>query len=169
MLHKTLIQTDLKLCKKEHSKTSTLDALCSVITELLEEEVKRETENGFDIFYSKTAPKIGISDYIKRIVNLSEMEESTFIYGFVLLDAFCNSNNIGLTKFNVYRLTLSALIVALKMNEDYILKSNHYAKIGGLKPEILCELELSFVCGIDFKLNLTIETYESYKKLLKSD
>lgn len=60
----------------------------------------------------------------------------------IYIDRICKNNKILLTEFNVHRFLFSAIIIAIKNNEDKYYSNLYYAKIGGLELKKLNKLEM---------------------------
>jgi hypothetical protein len=84
----------------------------------------------------------------------------------VYMDRFCKNRKILLTEFNLHRIFFSALLVAIKYNEDIYYSNLYYAKIGGLKLKKLNKLEAEFLSGISFQLFVDENVYEQYESKL---
>jgi hypothetical protein len=117
-------------------------------------------------FTSKTIPKISFGDYITRVLNYTQINDSTLIMALVYMDRFCKNRKILLTEFNLHRIFFSALLVAIKYNEDIYYSNLYYAKIGGLKLKKLNKLEAEFLSGISFQLFVDENVYEQYESKL---
>ena len=117
-------------------------------------------------FTSKKVPKISFGDYITRALNYTKINDSTLVIALIYMDRFCKNKKILLTEFNLHRIFFSALLVAIKYNEDAYYSNLYYAKIGGLKLEKLNKLEAEFLSGISFQLFVNENDYEQYESKL---
>ena len=113
-------------------------------------------------FTSKKIPKISLGDCISRIIKYTKIDNSTLIMALIYIDRPRKNNKIFLTEFNVQRILFSAIILAIKYNEDKYYSNLYYAKIGGLKLKKLNKLEMKFLVGISFKLFIDSKDYEKY-------
>ena len=96
------------------------------------------------------------------------MSESTIIIILIYIDRISNLKNFRLTYKNIYKLILSAMIVAIKYNEYLFYSSSIYAKLGGLSVQELNYLEFHFLILIKFSLFIETDLFEKYKNNLLS-
>ena len=72
------------------------------------------------------------------------------------------NKNIKLSIHNVYKILLTAILVAIKYNEDEIYDNFIYAEIFGIKAEKLNKLENKFLELIEFKLFISKKEFQLY-------
>ena len=77
-----------------------------------------------DIFTPIILPTISILDYLNRIVIFSNVEENTLISALIYIDTVAKIKKIS--KFNVYKILFTAILISLKFNKDNIYKNNYY-------------------------------------------
>ena len=106
--------------------------------------------------------------YIDRIAKYTEVEESTLIIALIYIDRICKNKGVKLTKNNIHRILLSAILASIKFNEDKIYSNIYYAKIAGISVKELIKLESAFLKFIDFKLFISDEIYNIYSTYLYS-
>ena len=102
---------------------------------------------------------------MNRIVIFSNVEENTLISALIYIDTVAKIKKIS--KFNVYKILFTAILISLKFNEDKIYKNNYYAQIAGVSIEELLILENEFLKLIDFKLIISENTFNAYKLALE--
>lgn len=124
--------------------------------------------NNLKPFTTKSSPSISIKDYLLRLIQLSKMEESTMILILIYIDRINNYNNIQLTYRNIFKIILASTLVAIKFNEDAHYSLEVYAKIGGVPPSELEDLEFHFLILIKFALNVEKSLYDKYSESLTS-
>lgn len=120
-------------------------------------------------FFSKVVPNITIEAYIQRVIKYTRLEVSSLVLMSVYIDSFCELNGFLLTKHNIFRVLITAALIAIKYNEDKIYIDSHYAKVGGIPLEELNILEFSFLNGLDYNLYVEEETYELLHNYLVSE
>ena len=169
--------TESKTNPEEPKKTTTKDLINSIsliLTMVLEENkhfnnykeiLKKQSKL---IFTAKSIPKISINDYLLRIQKYSNIENSTFIIALIYIDRICNYNNIQLNYRNIFKLILASTLVAIKFNEDVHYSLEVYAKIGGVQPSEMENLEFHFLILIKFALNVDKKLYDKYSQTLLS-
>ena len=118
------------------------------------------------IFSSKKIPKISISEYIQRIIEYTEIENSSLIMSLIYLDRIC-IKDIMITELNIHLFLLMSLIISIKINEDLIYDNNYYSKVAGISIKEFNQLESEFLKLINFKLYISEEEFLKYKFYLE--
>lgn len=121
-------------------------------------------ESQFRLFDSKLSKVINIKEYLKRIIDSSELESSTLVYTIALLKSFIKKTNIYLTVSNVYSLLFISLLISVKLNEDINFTYENYALIGGFDIKQLIIMENSFLNLIEFEIVIKPESYERFTR-----
>ena len=115
---------------------------------------------------SYNIPSISIKDYLLRIQNYTEAEESTFIIALMYINRLNKIGKIYLTPYNIHRIVFVAILLAIKYNEDLQYDFNFYSMIAGIPMKELKYLESEFTCLIKFNLYINDEDYRDYKSNL---
>ena len=118
------------------------------------------------LFTSTSLPEISIGDYLTRIVEFTQIEESTLILSLIYIDRLCFNTNIEITKFDIHKVALTAIVLSVKYNEDLIYSQEEYANIGGVDIKELTALEAEFLDGLGFKLFINTNEFQMYQNLL---
>ena len=113
-------------------------------------------------------PSISIKDYLERLYKYTKMNSSTIILILIYIDRLCNINKFKLTYYNIHKLILSSMVVAIKYNEDEYYPMKIYAKLGGISKAEMCFLEYYFVTLIHFNLFITKELFDKYNDYISS-
>ena len=121
--------------------------------------------NDDSIFHNSKIPKIIITEYLNRIIEYSNVEENTLICSLIYIEEI--RKKIKLTNFNIHKILFTAIITAIKFNEDKIFNNNFYSLIGGISKEKLLELEYHFLILMDFKLYINENIFKTYKQVLE--
>ena len=139
------------------------ESLLNKITQIL--EIVLEENESISHDYSKkmplssyNIPSISIKDYLLRIQNYTEAEESTFIIALMYINRLNKIGKIYLTPYNIHRIVFVAILLAIKYNED--------SMIAGIPMKELKYLESEFTCLIKFNLYINDEDYRDYKSNL---
>ena len=158
------------ISKDDFSLVKTIEIISDLLNYICEENKdKSEIINKNIIpFMTKNIPSMSIKDYLLRLSQFTKMSESTIIIILIYIDRISNINNFRLTYKNIYKLILSAMIVAIKYNEDLFYSSAIYAKLGGLSVSELNYLEFQFLILIKFSLFIENDLYDKYKNNLLS-
>jgi hypothetical protein len=118
------------------------------------------------IFAGKSLPNFSLFDYIKRIANYTEINQSTLIISLIYIDKFCELTNLILTPYNIHRIICSSILCAIKFNEDKNFKIKYYAEIFGICSKELRKLELKFTEMSGFKFYVNQKLFIRYKNYL---
>ena len=117
-------------------------------------------------FMLKKIPSISIKDFLFRLTKYSKISESTLVMILIYVDRMCHKYNFKITYYNIYKLMLAAMVVAIKYNEDEFYTLDFYGKLGGISKFEMNILEYEFACMINFKLFITEELFYKYYELL---
>ena len=117
-------------------------------------------------FMLKKIPSISIKDFLFRLTKYSKISESTLVMILIYVDRMCHKYNFKITYYNIYKLMLAAMVVAIKYNEDEFYTLDFYGKLGGISKFEMNILEYEFACMINFKLFITEELFYKYFGLL---
>jgi hypothetical protein len=120
-------------------------------------------------FTAPYLPEISIEDYLIRIIENTQIEESTLISSLIYIERLILKTNTKITDLDIHRLLLTSIILSIKYNEDKIYPQHYYANIGGIKTEELNILECEFLNGIEFALFINDTEFNSFKELLFSN
>ena len=158
------------ISKDDFSLVKTIEIISDLLNNICEENKdKSEIINKNIIpFMTKNIPSMSIKDYLLRLSQFTKMSESTIIIILIYIDRISNINNFRLTYKNIYKLILSAMVVAIKYNEDLFYSSAIYAKLGGLSVSELNYLEFQFLILIKFSLFIENDLFDKYKNNLLS-
>ena len=118
------------------------------------------------LFMVKKVPSISIKDFLLRLIKYSKINDSTFIYILIIIDRFCRKYKIKLNYYNIYKLILASLVIAVKLNEDEFYTSEFYAKIGGISKVEINKLEYELSVMINFDFFVKEELFYKYYDLL---
>ena len=96
------------------------------------------------------------------------MQDSTLMLILIYIDRFCEINYVNLNFFNIHKLIIASMIVAIKYNEDNILNNEFYAKVGGVSKKEIDILEYEFLSLIEFSLYVDEETFHQYDRYVQN-
>lgn len=141
-----------------------------LLSSLLERSVqKNETlletaqiKDAITIFHGSRAPTLSVRQYIDRIFKYSGCSPSCFVVAHIYVDRFLQHTDAHLTSLNVHRLLITSVMVAAKFVDDAFFNNAYYAKVGGVSTAELNRLEMKFLFSLDFRLQVTVETFRSY-------
>ena len=118
------------------------------------------------IFYSHDIPPITIKDYISRIQSFTDLEDNTLILSVIYIDKICEKASIILSEFNIHKILFSAILVAIKFNEDIYYGNKIYSQIAGVSTRKLKKMESEFLRLIKFDLYVNKAIFDKYKKYI---
>lgn len=121
-----------------------------------------------NIFSSETIPKISLIDYIKRIQKYTGIEKSSLIISLIFLDRICDKSRLLLTYYNVHRLFFTAVLTAIKYNEDNYYENKFYSEIAGIPLRELILFEYNFLSISNFDIFVSSEVYNEYYEFLEN-
>ena len=156
---------------KEDIELKTVELVSDLLKSICdknESQMMNSNQNIIKPFTTKMSPTISIKNYLLRLTKFTKMEESTMILILIYIDRICNYNNIQLNYRNIFKLILASTLVAIKFNEDVHYSLEVYAKIGGVQPSEMENLEFHFLILIKFALNVDKKLYDKYSQTLLS-
>ena len=134
-----------------------------------------ETKNEQDLFYkplkcfySKNIPLISIKDYLEHIYKYTKINSSTIILILIYIDRICNIHKCKMCYYNIHKLILGSVMIAIKYNEDEIYSQKFYAKIGGVTLAEICNLEYNFLSLINYNLFVNDNLFNKYNDYILS-
>ncbi|KAJ6709041.1 hypothetical protein OIU74_010195 [Salix koriyanagi] len=123
---------------------------------------KTEIKDAVTIFHGLKPPPVTIRQYVDRIFKYSACSPSCFVVAHVYVDRFLQQTDIHLTSLNVHRLLITSVMIAAKFVDDAFFNNGYYARVGGVSTEELNRLEMKFLFGIDFRLQVNVNTFGKY-------
>ena len=146
-----------------YEKDFFLDKVVKFFEKIIKENEKLNDLNIEDnkLFSVTELPNINIKDYILRINKFLDPEYSTFIITLIYIYRI-SLEGILLNIYNIYKLLIVALNLAIKFNEDDYSDNKYTAKVGGIKLKEMNKLEEIFLLRVNFNLWVNEEEFESY-------
>ena len=119
-------------------------------------------------FLMRNIPPISIKDYLERLCKHSKINTSTIILILIYIDRICNIQKFKLTYYNVHKLILASMIIAIKYNEDEYYSNKFYSKLGGVSISEIVFLEYNFISLIHYNLFVNNELFKKYNDYISS-
>lgn len=126
-------------------------------------------------FHSKAPPSLSISEYFVRIVNYLNLPVEVMIIGLSLMYRLGAqtkaSNEVPINPLTIHRLFAACLLVAHKLycESNFIYKNSQWAKVCGLCPKELTNLEIEVLKRLEFNHQVSSEEYHQTRvAILKS-
>ncbi|KAL8129805.1 hypothetical protein V2J09_018960 [Rumex salicifolius] len=150
--------------------------LVSFLSALLE-RVAEENDNSrrwqpqkVSAFDGLSRPSISIQNYLERIFQYANCSPCCFVVAYVYLDRFAQRQPLlPINSFNVHRLLITTVMLAAKFMDDLYYNNAYYAKIGGISTREINFLEVDFLFGVGFHLNVTPNTFYTYCSYLQRE
>jgi len=147
-----------------------LQKISDLLTDICEESKKEPNlfYKPLKCFYSKNIPLISIKDYLEHIYKYTKINTSTIILILIYIDRICNIHKCKLCYYNIHKLILGSMIIAIKYNEDEYYSQKFYAKIGGVTLAEICNLEYNFLSLINYNLFVNDNLFSKYNDFILS-
>ncbi|KAE8681588.1 Cyclin-U4-1 [Hibiscus syriacus] len=115
-----------------------------------------------------------LSSFLEKSVKENQMQPeskgpSCFLVAYIYLDRFGQHTDVHLTSCNVHRLLLTSVMVAAKFIDDLYFNNAYYAHVGGVSTAELNKLEMEFLFSLDFRLQVSITTFQRYCSQLQKE
>ncbi|WOK93581.1 hypothetical protein Cni_G02281 [Canna indica] len=153
-------------CKRNSEFPRILSLLTSILEATIQKNEKEldslEIKEITTIFSGLRAPTLSIKRYIERIFKYTKCSPSCFLIGYIYIERFLQQPNIHLTSFNVHRLIITSVAVAAKFIDDAFCTNAYYARVGGISTLEMNRLEINFLFSLDFRLQVTVGTFQTY-------
>ncbi|KAF4719738.1 mitochondrial peripheral inner membrane protein, partial [Perkinsus olseni] len=117
---------------------------------------------------------ISVWNYLQRLSKFFHCSSECFVLALVYLDRAVKATAattvpLYVTSYNVHRLFLTSLVLAVKFNDDFYYSNRRYAEVGCLTSTAeLNGLEAIMLKLVDFSLYVGSEEYVCYWKLIFS-
>ncbi|KAL2892579.1 Cyclin-U4-1 [Bienertia sinuspersici] len=122
------------------------------------------------VFHGLTRPTISIQCYLERIFKYANCSPSCFVVAYVYLDRFTQRQPLlPINSYNVHRLLITSVMISAKFMDDMYYNNAYYAKIGGISITEMNFLEVDFLFGLGFHLNVTPSTFQTYCSYLQRE
>ncbi|XP_022895770.1 cyclin-U4-1-like [Olea europaea var. sylvestris] len=122
------------------------------------------------VFHGLTRPTISIQTYLDRIFKYANCSPCCYVAAYVYLDRFTQCQPaLPINSFNVHRLLITSVMVAAKFMDDKYYNNAYYAKVGGISTTEMNFLEVDFLFGLGFNLNVKPNTFYAYCSYLQRE
>ncbi|CEG71896.1 hypothetical protein CU097_010368 [Rhizopus azygosporus] len=149
--------------------TNQLIQIVSRLIESLLESNQHLPDKKITYFHSRTIPNITIQSYLSRIHKFAPFDNEALISMLIYFDRVHKLNKgFHINAFNIHRLVIASIVVAVKFTSDVFYSNARYAKVGGLPLKELNQLEVEFLFFADFQLHITLNDLQEYANQLLS-
>jgi hypothetical protein len=161
------LKEDLKISNNQKNKKQIPKHifLTKIFSEIIEDNKHKKENLVKDCFYIKNLSNLKFIDYIKRIFKYLKPENSTIIISLMYIDILLNQkkDELFLTKNNIFKIYLTAIVLAIKYNEDDFYDNNYISKVGGVSFAEMNNLEREFLQIIDYRLYIDYCLFKRYQ------
>jgi len=113
------------------------------------------------MFVAATPPRIPLPQYANRIASKTECSESCFVFASVYIQRL-RAKRVVVNQYNVHRLFLVSVLLAIKYLDDDYFNNFSYAMFGGIPLKELNSMEQEMLDFLDYRLMVTSEEFEEY-------
>ncbi|XP_008786194.2 cyclin-P4-1 [Phoenix dactylifera] len=118
-------------------------------------------------FHGLRRPNISVHGYLERIFRHADCSPACYAVAYVYLDRFTRRHPpVLIDSFNVHRLLITTILAAVKFMDDIHYGNAYFAKVGGISLMEMNCLEMDFLFGVGFELNVTPMIFHSCCYLL---
>ncbi|XP_048558614.1 cyclin-P4-1-like [Triticum urartu] len=121
-------------------------------------------------FRAMTKPGISVRAYMARIARFAGCSPACFVVGYIYLDRLLRRRRaLAVDSYSVHRLLITTVLSAVKFMDDICYNNAYFAKVGGISLPEMNYLEVDFLFGVGFELNVSPETFGHYCAILQSE
>lgn len=115
------------------------------------------------LFAGTSEPSISIGMYLEHLARGFQCSRACFVIAIVYIDRLVQRHrDFRLNSLNVHRIALTALLIAVKFQDDKFFANLYYANVGGVKTQELNSLEVRLLRLLDYRLHVQPEEFERY-------
>lgn len=137
-----------------------------ILNHIINNNVKLNISCDLDLYSTpfdiNNPEKVPLDSYIKKVIDLSQAENSTIIYSLCLIDVLCTSKGFIITRKNVHKLFFIALMISIKLIEDKIFCDKDYSLVSGINLFEMIQLESVFIVSLDYKIVINENSFYNY-------
>ncbi|KAG8071656.1 hypothetical protein GUJ93_ZPchr0006g44390 [Zizania palustris] len=123
-------------------------------------------------FRATTKPGISVRAYVARVARFAGCSPACYVVAYIYLDRLLRRGRclaLAVDSYSVHRLLITAVLSAVKFMDDICYNNAYFAKVGGISLMEMNYLEVDFLFGVGFDLNVTPETFGDYCAVLQSE
>lgn len=112
------------------------------------------------VFHALEAPSIPVRDYVLRVSKYVFCSDACLVAAYHYMTKVIKSHaNLPLCSLTVHRLFITAVVLACKYFDDLSYNLAYYARVGGLPPKELANLEIHMLRMLDFRLDISPQLF----------
>uniref|UniRef100_A0A0E0KTF4 Cyclin n=1 Tax=Oryza punctata TaxID=4537 RepID=A0A0E0KTF4_ORYPU len=122
-------------------------------------------------FRATTKPDITVRAYMARIARFAGCSPACYVVAYIYLERLLRRRRRALSvdSYSVHRLLITTVLAAVKFMDDICYNNAYFAKVGGVSLPEMNYLEVDFLFGVGFDLNVSPETFGHYCAVLQSE
>uniref|UniRef100_A0ACD5ZJV4 Uncharacterized protein n=1 Tax=Avena sativa TaxID=4498 RepID=A0ACD5ZJV4_AVESA len=123
-------------------------------------------------FRATTKPGISVRAYVSRIARFAGCSPACYVVAYIYLDRLLHRGRrfaLAVDSYSVHRLLITTVLAAVKFMDDICYNNAYFAKVGGISLAEMNYLEVDFLFGVGFDLNVTPKTFGDYCAVLQSE
>lgn len=147
-----ILPHDFLLCSRTHL-VILISRMLSFLIQINDSNSKDTRDIELTRFHSRTAPSIGVYQYLIRLTKYSSLEPAVLLAAVYYIDLLSAVYpQFTLNSLTVHRFLLTATTVASKGLCDSFCTNTHYSKVGGVQCSELNILENEFLERVKYKI-----------------
>jgi hypothetical protein len=147
-------------CSRDSLFEISIQEFLSCITDSVECIIDKNLKASNTIFDNETIPKIGVKEYLVRIMKYCKINKSTVVIALVYIDRL--PSEFFISMYNIHKVILASILVASKINEDKIHTNDYFAKVGGINLFEMNLLEIDFLKLVEYNLLVNDTAFIQY-------
>ncbi|OEL19089.1 Cyclin-P4-1, partial [Dichanthelium oligosanthes] len=150
------------------------DAVADELTTARAEPASAASLAPASAFRATARPDISVRAYMARIARFAGCSPSCYVVAYVYLDRLLRRGRRGrgaltVDSYSVHRLLITAVLAAVKFMDDVCYNNAYFARVGGISLPEMNYLEVDFLFGVGFDLNVSPETFGHYCAVLQAE
>nr|CCC91188.1 putative cyclin 7 [Trypanosoma congolense IL3000] len=112
-------------------------------------------------FFTETVPSISLLSYVQHIVAHVNCSPEAYIFALVYMKRL-SAAGFPLETRSVYRIFLTAVVVAARVRDDFLRSKKSYSVIGGVTTRDLNAMEFRFLADLlEYGVEVSIDEYRA--------
>mmetsp|Transcript_20808 Transcript_20808/g.50918 ORF Transcript_20808/g.50918 Transcript_20808/m.50918 type:complete len:220 (+) Transcript_20808:143-802(+) len=148
-----------------------VSALASTLARLCAESTRVALPSPRDpvsIFFSSFKQPFTLQYYAQRVVKYAQCSPSALFAALVYMERIrAREFKLRPCEYNVHRLFLACVVLAVKFLDDEVFTNAHYARVGGITIAEMNKLELATLKLLNFELQVSVDEYRDYVESMR--
>lgn len=111
------------------------------------------------VFSGKYTTQENLTEYICRLFRYFKCSIVIPIIAVIYLIRFTSTGGVSANASSIHRLFFTAMVLAVKFQEDDIFANSYYAKVGGVHLSKLNEMERHMLTGLKHRLFISYDAF----------